>query len=74
MKYNYINDEIKIDFPVTRDIRLAMEECERLDQDDNIGGYCAYVEFFLYTLCKEAIYQNHLTHKQWETLQRRYVL
>lgn len=71
---NYINDSVKIDFPVTKDIQYLMEECEKADREDNYPIYENYVNVLVFVVSKEAYVQGHLTKKQWETIERRYQL
>ena len=72
--YHYIDDTVKIDFNVPKDVKNVMEMCEEADLQDNYGSYGNLAEYFLYTLCKEAYVQGHLTKKQLETMERRYLL
>lgn len=72
--YHYIDDDVKIDFKISKDIQNMIDLCEKEDINDNYPAYCNYVEFLLYTMCKEACYQGHITKKQWELLERRYLL
>lgn len=72
--YHYINDDVKIDFKISNDIQYMMDLCEQEDIADNYPVYCNYVEFLLYTICKEACRQGHISKKQWETFERRYLL
>jgi len=71
---NYINDKIKIDFPVPYDIQDMMEQCEKHDKDDNYGAYEAKASFLTGTLCKNAYVHHNITKKEWERIEQRYVL
>ncbi len=71
--YHYINDDVKIDFDVSKDIRYMMDLCEQADRDNNYPMYMNYIEHLLYVICKEACYQGHITKEQWETFKRRYL-
>ena len=71
--FNYIDDSVKIDFDVPKDILKLMKECEEFDKEDRYACYMNYVEFLTDTICKEAYVQGHLK-KQWETIERRFKL
>lgn len=72
--YHYIDDTVKIDFHVSRDIKYLMDKSEKADLEDDYGAYENLVNCLLYTVCKEAYVQGHLTKEQWETMERRYLL
>lgn len=67
----WIDDETIIDFEVPADIKSAMEECERLNE---VGDY-SYDNFAeaLSDRCKEAVRQGHMTAKQWDIIEWRYL-
>ncbi len=71
---NFIDENFTIDFHVSKDILYMMKLCEKADAENNYGEYMNYAEFLLYTLCKEAYRQGHITKKQWEIFERRYRL
>ncbi len=71
---NYINDDVKIDFPVSEDIRILMEKCERFDAEDNYGAYNSYANALVYVVCKEACFCGDLSPDQWRQIEERYVL
>lgn len=71
---NYINDDIKIDFSVPKDILDLMEMCEKFDLEDNLGGYLQIAEHLVYVACRDACASNDITKKQWELIGRRYAL
>ena len=71
---NFINDEVKIDFPVSRAIRILMEECEQFDREDNYPAYEAHANVLVYVVCKEACFLGDITKNQWEKMERRYEL
>lgn len=69
--YHYINDKIKIDFPVTKNIREAMEDAEKYDREDNYGMYYNNADFI--DIAAKECYVNHkLTKEQWDKLVERY--
>ena len=72
--YHYIDDTVKIDFHVSKDIKYLMDISEKADLEDNYGAYENFVNCLLYTNCKEAYVQGHMTKEQWETMERRYLL
>lgn len=69
-KYNWIHNEIKIDFPLPSIIQDIVDELELLDQaeDDMYFDHCAFLENFT----KEFIYTKELTMKQRDALLERY--
>ena len=54
--------------------KYFMDISEKADLEDNYGAYNNFVVFLLYTICKEAYAQSHLTKEQWKTMERRYLL
>ena len=69
---NYINDEVKIDFPVSGNLKYLMDECEKYDKEDDYGMYSNMAIFLTDNVAKEAYVTGALTKKQWETIERRY--
>lgn len=69
-KFHWINDEVKIDFPVSTTIKNLMVDAERLDLEENFG-YFNYAEAISDT-CKLAYAEKVLTKEQWELIERRY--
>lgn len=69
-EFHWVNNDIKIDFPVPGGIRQIMEEAERLDLDGNL----AYVNWAeqVDVDAKNAYAAGVLTKEQWDTLCRRY--
>ena len=67
----WISDNVKIDFVLPKDIEWLCKECERLEAEHN-EAYFNYADH-ISVLAKEAVVQGHLTKKQWETLERKYV-
>lgn len=72
--FHFINDEIKIDFPVPKDVKYLMDVCEQKDLEDNYAAYEPHVNALIDVVAKEACVQGHLTGKQWKLLERRYEL
>ena len=69
-KYNWVNDEIKIDFKVQRSIEHQIEELEKLDEEKNIlyFDYCDHLD----VLAKNAYTEGMITKKEWDALVMRY--
>ena len=69
-KYNWINDEIKIDFKVPRSIVHQIQELEKLDSEKNLlyFDYCDHLE----KKKKNAYAEGMITKKEWDTLLMRY--
>ena len=74
VSYNFINDNIKLDFPVSKAIQNLIDKCEKADAEDNYGIYMNYAEMLSFVVAKEAYVQGSITHKQWEQIQMRYEL
>lgn len=71
---NYIDDTIKIDFPVNKPLQYAMQQCEIDDQEDNYGKYMNDVDFLVDNLAKAAYVGREISKAQWELIERRYQL
>ena len=69
---NFINDDIKIDFPVNKSIQYMIDKCEQNDKDDNYGAYMSNAIFLTDNLAKEAYVCGEITKKQWEMIEMRY--
>ena len=69
-KYNWVNDEINIDFKVPKSIEHQIEELERLDEEKNIlyFDYCDHLD----VLAKNAYAEGMITKKEWDALVMRY--
>lgn len=70
-QYNFINDDICIDFQVTKNIRDAMMEAEQADADNNYSLYynaCDFIDI----AAKECVVNHVLTKRQWDALITRY--
>ena len=68
---NWVNDTVIIDFELPKDIKEMADECERLDNEEN-WGYDNYADL-LSNMCKEAYRQGHITKKQWDLVEKRYL-
>ena len=71
VKYNYLNDSVKIDFELPLNIKNLVDDAEKADLEDDYGLYmnlaCA-----IDTNAKNATAKRKLTNYQWETLVRRF--
>lgn len=74
MKYNYIDDTVKIDFSVSNDLKYLMDKCEYEDLYGNYGTYEPCAEMLVYVMAKEACRAGHITREQWKQLEIRYQL
>ncbi len=70
-KFHWVNDEVKIDFPIT-DIVLknTMEDCEKFDLagDYQYFGMARAID----VLCKAFVTGGHMTERQWAMMVSRY--
>lgn len=69
--FNWVNDNIKIDFPISRGMKNTMEEAEQLDLDNNKEEYSAVADF-LDLMGKEAFANKLITKEQWNKICERY--
>ena len=69
-RFHWINDNIKIDFPVSRVMQNTMDEAEELDLANDIE-YNAVADI-LDIMCKEAYVNKLLTKAQWRQICTRY--
>lgn len=69
-KFHWIDDTIKIDFPVPKAMQILMNECEQLDLDEDYA-YFNYIET-LDCDAKELVYRGILTEKQWDIINTKY--
>lgn len=69
-KYTWINDDIKIDFPLPKLLQNLVEELEELDLEEN-WLYLDQCEF-LENITKECIISGWITDEQRDLLCRRY--
>lgn len=69
--FNWVNDNIKIDFPISNGMKNTMEEAEQFDLDNNMGEYAAIADF-LDLMGKEAFVNKLITKEQWDKICERY--
>lgn len=70
VKYNWIREDVVIDFPIPNSLQEIIAILELLDIAEDYGYY-DYSEA-LDCGAKEYVYQGILTKKQWETLCLKY--
>lgn len=70
MKYNFINDNIKIDFPTSKLMENTMQEAEDLDQKKSQEYFC--VADAIDVIAKELYANGIITQEQWDLLTMRY--
>lgn len=68
---NFINDNIKIDFPVPINIQDFIEIAEKADLENHLGIYIAYADA-IDVAAKNAYAAGKLTRRQWDLLCMRY--
>lgn len=71
---NFIDDSVVIDFELPKDIEFLLRRVEEYDAQNDYGLYGNWAETVVYVNAKEAYRMGDITLKQWETLQRRYLL
>ena len=70
-KYHWINDDIKIDFPINDDVlKNTIEDCESFDLagDYQYFGMARAID----VLCKAFVAGGHMSNYQWNKLVSRY--
>lgn len=72
-QYHYINNDIRIDFPLSKAMEDLIKKAEAVDIRDDYGLYMNLVDAIDSQAKKEVGY-HILTPGQWRTLLRRYVL
>jgi hypothetical protein len=65
-----INDDIKIDFKVSRLLKNTMEEAEELDRTGSVE-YEAVADA-IDVICKAHVTNGHMTEEQWNIVTARY--
>lgn len=70
MKYNWVNDDVKIDFPVPKLIQEKIDELEKMDTEANdlYWDNCEYLDDTCKVMCMEGI----ISKKQWDVIVARY--
>ena len=70
-KYNFINNEIIIDFEVSKGMQYLIDEAEKADLLNNYGTYMNYADA-IDTRAKNETKHHILSESQWKKLCRRY--
>ncbi len=72
-EYNYINNNIKIDFELSKTMANLVEKCEEADYLDDYGLYMNLADA-IDTQAKKEVSRHTMTNREWNLLIRRYVL
>ena len=72
-KFNYINDEVKIDFEVSNKLKLMMRDAEIADLMDNYGIYMNIADA-IDVQAKRETTRHLMKESDWNKLNRRYTL
>ena len=72
MKFNYINDAVKIDFKTSKLLENTMKEAEQLDSENNVEYFC--VAESIDVIAKGLVASKIITEEQWEQILKRYPL
>lgn len=70
-KFRWVNDDVKIDFPVSKLMKNTMEEAEQYDLEKNTSEYNAVSEM-IELFGKEGYVTGMYTKEQWDKLCERY--
>lgn len=69
-RFHWVNEDIKIDFPISEAMKNTMEEAEELDLEESVE-YAAVADI-LDVMGKEAFVNGRITKKQWDIIVERY--
>ena len=72
-KYNYINNEIKIDFELSHTMQDLVEQAEKADILDDYGLYMN-LAYAIDARAKREVNRHLITETEWRKLVRRYEL
>lgn len=72
-KFNYINNKIKIDFPLSRVMQDLVNRAEEADLIDDYGLYMN-LAYAIDSQAKKETTHNQMTENQWNQLLMRYRL
>ncbi len=72
-EYNYINNNIKIDFELSRTMANLVERCEEADYLDDYGLYMNLADA-IDTQAKKEVSRHTMTDREWNLLVMRYVI
>ena len=72
-KYNYINNEIKINFELSNTMQDLVEQAEKADILEDYGLYMN-LTYAIDARAKREVSRHLLTEREWRMLSRRYEL
>ena len=72
-KYNYINNEIKIDFELSHTMQDLVDKAEKADILEDYGLYMNLADA-IDSQAKREVSRHLLTEREWRMLSRRYEL
>ena len=72
-KYNYINNEIKIDFELSHTMQDLVDQAEKADILEDYGLYMN-LAYAIDARAKREVSRHLLTEREWRMLSRRYEL
>lgn len=70
-KYNFINDNYKIDFELPMSLKELVDMAEKADADNDLGNYIVYADG-IDVAAKHFYSVGRITKKNWDTLLYRY--
>ncbi len=69
--YHYINDEVKITFPLRHTMQDLVDKAEQADEDEDYGYYANLADA-IEVEGKREVMRHQIPEWQWYTLARRY--
>lgn len=72
-KYNYINNDVRIDFVPTKTLQYLIDEAEAADLRDDYGDYMNIV-YAIDARCKKEVGKHIISESQWNKMLKRYQL
>lgn len=69
-KFNYIKDDVIIDFEIPKLLKNTIQEAEELDRAHSLEYFC--VADAIDVLCKNYVSNNNLTQEQWNIITWKY--
>ena len=69
-KFNWVNDDVKIDFPISKGMENTMKEAEELDLARSVEY--THVADALDIMGKNAYAAGKITKEQWDRICKRY--
>lgn len=73
VEYNFINNNVKINFDLTKELEDLINKAEKADHDNNYGLYMNLADAIDVRAKKEVSLHN-ITYSDWNKLTRRYPL